>query len=181
MAYTFCKMKIPNLVAITVFACLACGCSRSVPEYASPNSLKSQFPDQFSRLEYYAQNFTKLINAVPYPPEGADKIDNSLFRVPSILKVEILNESTRNGMGGINAWSREPLDHKSFWLSSDDKELPSIAIGKGWKTGGKDFEIAEYSDVVVEPGTGNRIRITIDFDLAELKRHAEHAALSNGG
>jgi hypothetical protein len=166
-------MKISNLVAITALACFTCGCSRSVPEYASPKSLKSQFPDQFVRLEYYAQNFTKLINKVPYPPEGADKIDNPLFRIPSILQVEILNESTRAGMGGMDAWSREPLNHKSFWLPPNDNKLPRVALGKGGATGGKEFEIVEYSDVVVEPGTGNRIRITIDFDLAELKRHAE--------
>jgi hypothetical protein len=166
-------MKISNLAAITVSACLACGCSRSEPDYASPKSLKSQFPDQFSRLEYYAQNFTKLLNAVPYPPEGGEKIDSSLFRVPSILKVEILNESTRIGMGGMEAWSREPLNHKSFWLPPDDKNLPRVALGKGETTDGKEFEIVEYSDVVVEPGTGNRIRITIDFDFAELKRQAE--------
>jgi hypothetical protein len=174
-------MKTPNLVAITVSACLVCNCSRSVPECASPKSLKSQFPDQFSRLTYYAENFTKLINAVPYPPEGAYKVDNLLFRIPSILRVEILNEFTRVGMGGIDAWSRKPMNYISFWIPPDDNRLPSIAVGKCRTTGGEEFEIVEYSDVVVEPVTGNRIRITIDFDLAELNRRAEQVSGNNGG
>lgn len=165
-------MKIRNLAAITILACAPCGCSRSSPEYASPKSIKSQFPDQFSRVEYYAQNFTKLINAVPFPPEGADEVDKRLFRVPTILNVSILNESTSMRMGR-DSWSREPLNSRSFWFPPDADKLPRVAIGKGRAKAGKEFDIAEYSDVVIEPETGNKIRITIDFDLAELKKHAE--------
>ncbi|MBK1884649.1 hypothetical protein JIN85_19695 [Luteolibacter pohnpeiensis] len=173
-------MKMRNLALITALACAQCGCSRSVPEYASPKSIKSQFPDQFLRVEYYAKNFTRLINAVPYPAERADEVDERLFRVPSILNVSILNESTSIGMGR-DSWSREPLNNRSFWLPPDANKLPRVAIGKGSAGAGKEFDIAEYSDVVIEPETGNKIRITIDFDLAELKKHAEQASGGNGG
>ena len=167
-------MKIRILAAIAVLVCLPCACSRSTPTYAAPKSLKSQFPDQFARLDYYAQNFTKLINEVPFPPVGADEIDKVLFQVPSILSVSVFNESTSMGMRR-DSWARESLQGKSFWLSPDAKQKPRVAIGKGRTGDGKEFDIVDYTDSVVEPRTGNLIRVTIDFDLTELKKQAEQA------
>lgn len=165
-------MNARNLAGIIALACVPCNCSRSAPPYASPTTIKSQFPDQFTRIDYYAQNFTKLTNAVPFPPIGADDVDKRLFQIPAILNVSVLNESISMGIGR-DSWSRESLNRKSFWLPPGEDKLPRVAIGKASTAAGKEIEIAEYSDVVIEPKTGNRIRITIDFDLAELKKHAE--------
>lgn len=75
-------------------------------------------------------------------------MDKRLFRIPSILNVSVLNESTSMGMER-DSWSRERMNIKSFWFPPDSKNLPRVAVGKGETVGGKEFDIAEYSDVVV--------------------------------
>jgi hypothetical protein len=112
------------------------------------------------------------MHAVPFPPEGTDEIDRPLFQIPSILNVEILDESTHIAMHP-EAWARDPLNRESFWFTPAESDSPKVKIGKGTTKSGKEIEIAVYEEVVVEAATGKKVRITFDFDLNELKKHAE--------
>jgi len=149
-----------------------CGCSRSSHKAPTEATLRREFPAQFDRVDFYAQNFTKFLNTPPFPPEGSDKVDRALFQIPQILSFNLSDEATNVGLQP-DSWSRDPLVRARFGMTDAvTAGKPSIKVGSGTTKSGKEVEIVIYESIIVERATGKKLRGTITFNLHELPPEA---------
>lgn len=168
----FRKIQHQLLIVALAGIFLLSGCSRSVPGYATRDSLERKFSAQFSRIDYYAQHFSQFLGlggALAFPPEGSEAVDRSLFQIPEILDFSLCEVSSNTGLQA-QAWTRDPLVHQRFLFTRNlETTEAKVKLGKGTTRSGREVNIAIYESTIIEKDTGKSLRCTVAFDLDELK------------